>query len=161
MIGVFPLIQSTPDILITEFADDTLYTLKNGKLLPIMIKKPSAHKMNPPMLVGIDFLTDRYVFIGAVEKIFDGSKQKQISMVYDKQSNDFYQFNLLNKDYSTKRFINMYGVALLHNTGLCIMEAEYLLRDYKAGKLKGELKEIASKLNEDDNQVLMLTKFKE
>lgn len=40
------------------------------------------------------------------------------------------------------------------------MGAEYLLQDYKAGKLQGELKQIASKLKEDDNPILMLIKFK-
>ena len=36
-----------------------------------------------------------------------------------------------------------------------------LVELYKEGKLQGELKEIASKLGEDDNPVLMLAKFKE
>lgn len=55
-IGLFPLSQNTPNIMITEFADDTLYSLKDRKLIPIMIKNPSTHKMDPPMLVGVDFL---------------------------------------------------------------------------------------------------------
>ncbi|MFT0237239.1 6-bladed beta-propeller [Bacteroides thetaiotaomicron] len=38
-INIYPLIQNTSNIMITEFADDTLYSLKNKKLYPIMIKK--------------------------------------------------------------------------------------------------------------------------
>lgn len=158
--SIFPLKQNNPDILITDFADDTLYSLKNGKLLPVMIKKPSAHKMTPPMLVGVSFFTDRYIFIDAVEKKLEG-ELKQNSMVYDKQTNDFYQLNLLNKDDSNKYNINLIGTSLLHNTSLCLINPGYLLQAYNDGKLQGTLKLVASKLKEDDNPVLMLIKFKE
>lgn len=159
--NIYPLARNTSEILITEFADDTLYSLKSGKLSPIMIKKPSAHKMASPILVGVNLFTDRYIFIDAIEKKTDESS-KQFSMIYDKQSNVFYQLNLLNRDNSNKRFIRMgNNIALPHNTGINFMNAEYLLLDYKAGKLQGKLKQIASKLKEDDNPVLMLVKFKE
>lgn len=158
--SIYPLIQNNPDILITDFADDTLYFIKNGKLLPTMIKKPSTHKMNPPMLVGVSFFTNRYVFIDAVEKKAEG-KLNQNSMVYDKQTSDFYQLNLLNKDDSNKCHINLIGTGLIHNTSYCLIYPDYLLQAQSANKLKGKLKEIASKLIEDDNPVLMLIKFKE
>ena len=35
-----------------------------------------------------------------------------------------------------------------------------LVKDYKRGRLKGKLKEIAEKLKEDDNPVIMLIKRK-
>ena len=53
------------------------------------------------------------------------------------------------------------GNVLPNNTGIIAQRAEKLLKDYNDGKLEGELKEIASKLKEDDNPVLMLIKFKE
>ena len=36
------------------------------------------------------------------------------------------------------------------------IDAFELCRDYKKGKLKGKLKDIAAKLGEDDNRVIML-----
>ena len=53
------------------------------------------------------------------------------------------------------------GNVLPNNTGIIAQRAEKLLKDYNDGKLEGELKEIASKLKEEDNPVLMLLKFKE
>ena len=35
-----------------------------------------------------------------------------------------------------------------------------LCEDYKKGKLKGKLKEVAATLEEDDNRVIMLVKHK-
>lgn len=163
--NIYPLVQNTPDILISEFADDTLYSLESGKLLPAMTKFPSIHEVTSPMLIAADFFTDRYIFIRAIEKISNKPMPKQISMVYDRQSEDFYHFKLLNKDYSNKEFIyiplKMSGIALPHNTGINCINPEYLSKKYKAGKLHGELKQIASKLKEDDNPVIMLIKFKE
>jgi hypothetical protein len=40
------------------------------------------------------------------------------------------------------------------------LEADQLVESYKRGELKGKLKEIASKLVEDDNPVIMLVKPK-
>lgn len=151
------LVQNTPDIMITEFADDTIYSLKDRRLVPVMIKNPSAHKMNPPMMVGIDLFTDRYIVIVAFEKIFEGNISG-IRMVYDKQSGEFYRLGSKLPIYGSMKGAN---IDLPHNTGLTPISAQYLLQDYNDGKLEGELKEIASKLKEDDNPVLMLIKFKE
>ena len=41
-----------------------------------------------------------------------------------------------------------------------ILEAYQLVEDYEKGKLKGKLKEIASKLDKEDNPVIMLIKYK-
>ena len=156
-ISLFPLSQNTPNIMITEFADDTLYSLKDRKLVPIMIKNPSTHKMDPPMLVGVDFFTDRYISLLACKKEFQ-ERISSINIIYDKQSDEFYRL-------ATRLPISfpMKGgkITLPHNTGLCRITPERLLKDYNDGKLEGELKEIASKLKEDDNPVLMLIKFKE
>ena len=157
--NIFPLAQNTPDIMISEFADDTLYSLKDGKLLPVMIKKPSTHTMTPPILVGVDLFTDRYIFILAYNKKFDEDRISAISMVYNKKkSNNSYQIGtLLPISFPMKSR----GNVLPNNTGIIAQRAEKLLKDYNDGKLEGELKEIASKLKEEDNPVLMLIKFKE
>lgn len=162
--NIEPIIQNVPDILITEFTDDTIFSLKDMKLSPVMIKNPSSHKLPSVMMVGVDFFTDRFVFINALEKNFDGNVPKSNYMVYDKKTKDFYQLALLNKDYVTKRSINgpMKGrCALPRNTAINVFRAEDLVKDNNANKLTGDLKKIASNLNEDDNQVLMLIKFNE
>ena len=41
-----------------------------------------------------------------------------------------------------------------------LLESFQLVEDYKKGILKGKLKEIASKLDEEDNPVIMLIKHK-
>ena len=157
---IYPISQNTPDIMITEFADDTIYSLKNGKLLPVMVKQPSTHTINPPMMVGIDLFTDRYIFIYAIKKVKnEGYNTSDIDYrVYDRQSNEFYSFNTNRLPISIPMKSKL---ACPRNTAIQYINAELLCQAYKANRLEGVLKEIASILKEDDNPVLMLIKFKE
>lgn len=162
--NIEPIVKNGSEIIISEFADDTIYSLKDKKLSPIMVKNPSAHKFTPPMMVAVEFFTDRYVSINILEKIFDGTKPKKNSMVYDRHLKEFCRLALLNKDYTIKRAVKgpvKDRCALPRNTIINVLYAENLIKDNEAGKLGGKLKHIASKLKEDDNPVLMLIKFKE
>lgn len=54
----------------------------------------------------------------------------------------------------------MYNTKLDRNYGFYRFKAEFLVEQYEAGNLQGELKEIASKMDMEDNYVLVLCKFK-
>ncbi len=75
-----------------------------------------------------------------------------------KKSNNSYQIGTL---FPISFPMKSRGNVLPNNTGIIAQRAEKLLKDYNDGKLEGELKEIASKLKEEDNPLLMLIKFKE
>ena len=50
-------------------------------------------------------------------------------------------------------------VQLPENCTLDCHDSERLLKAYREGKLKGKLKEIVSKMTEEDNPVFALSKF--
>lgn len=158
----YPVARNSSEILISEFADDTLYFLEKGKLLPAMIKRPSAHKETPPIMVSVYLFTDRYIFINTFEKEFEQTPGGDY-IVYDRKEKAFYRPNLLkNTADGMSLAIPLKGrTSLPRNMGIFSASAECLVERYNAGKLQGKLKEIASKLQEDDNPVLMLVKFKE
>ncbi len=52
-------------------------------------------------------------------------------------------------------FVNNNEIAIMKR-----LEPYKLVEAYEKGKLKGELKEIAAKLDEEDNAVIMLVKHK-
>lgn len=75
---------------------------------------------------------------------------------------------IYNHDFSNKRVVENLTFDILD---LCVMnsdeiafterlEASDLVEAYHAGKLKGQLKEIASKLTEESNPVILLAKYK-
>jgi hypothetical protein len=113
-------------------------------------------------------------------KLVDFSKFKEegfnfptIPLVYDKQTGEINEQNFYNKDDLSKKPVNIGGTpkrrtginfgnvrVIDHNRYYLSIPAPILRSALEAGELQGELKEIASKITEDDNPVLMLVKFK-
>ena len=82
--------------------------------------------------------------------------------MYDRKEKSIYKYVLYNNDYSNKERVN---IGIWRNTNDEIgyyqkIEAYELVDAYKKNKLKGKLKDVASKLDEDSNAVIMLVKNK-
>ena len=82
-------------------------------------------------------------------------------LVYDKQENGVFKYSIYNDDFSNKREVDFNSGAVNHEIAICnVLEAYKLVEANEKGQLKGKLKEIAAKLDEDDNPVIMLVKHK-
>lgn len=81
-------------------------------------------------------------------------------LVYDKQENAIYEYMLYNGDWEEQ--IISFNSQPINQEVLTwqSMEAPDLIEANAAGKLKGKLKEITDKLDEDSNPVIMLIKPK-
>lgn len=165
---VYPLIRNGKNVYIADWSCDTLFRLSEGKLEPILIKKPSGILQAPQILCYAAFKTSRYTLLTSVEKILTPSILKErkipsIDLMCDHKTGRFYKPTFINKDYVVERnyTIDAIGMELPENSVISCFPAHYLLEDLKTGKLSGKLKEMVSTLDEEDNPVLMLVKFKE
>lgn len=145
---------------------DTLYNYAaDGTLSPFVIRTPSVHTMEPEIFLYMGICTDRYYFMQTVKNVFNFQKGNGFyndELMYDKKEKALFQVTVYNDDYMEKR-----SVAMTANPINCEIEdltslnASRLVEVYNKGQLKdGKLKEIASKLDEDDNPVIMLVKQK-
>lgn len=83
--------------------------------------------------------------------------------MYDLQTREAFQYNVYNGDFSTQRRIDMMTIGKNGNADIAFCQkinAEVLVDAYNKSQLKGKLKEIASKLEEDSNAVIILGKYK-
>lgn len=101
----------------------------------------------------------------SIKNVFDFGKKEgfpRTYILYDTQEKEFSSYIVYNGDYSSKKELHMFMLSPINSTGgLCAtLNASDLCQDYEDGKLKGKLKEIAAKLSEDDNGVIMLVKPK-
>ena len=82
--------------------------------------------------------------------------------VYDKEEKSLYQVAVYNNDYAEKRTVAMTAKSINREIeNVTSLNASPLVEIYKKGQLKeGKLKEIASRLDEEDNPVIMLIKQK-
>ena len=167
--GPGPYSRITPfkgNWILLEPSSDTIYTLMPDRnLRPFIARTPPVHKMNPESFLILRLVSDRYYFMESIKNVFDFGKKEgfpRTHILYDTQEKEFSSYVVYNGDYSSKKELHMFMLSPINSRGgLCAtLNASDLCQDYEDGKLKGKLKEIAAKLSEDDNGVIMLVKPK-
>lgn len=157
--SVYPIMPYFNNYILTELSADTLYKYSpNHTMEPFIVRTPSVRSMNPEKFLLLSLLTDRYYFMEVIEKKIDFSTT---DLVYDNQEKALFRCKVYNSDYTEDKEAYLKSTPLNNEIpSYQYLEAWELVRDYKKGRLKGKLKEIASKLGEEDNPVIMLIKHK-
>jgi hypothetical protein len=126
-----------------------------------LVKSPTA---NPVILLTMGTLTDRYYFLTTMKKVFDFTTGRGFpitELMYDRQENAVFKSAVLNSDYLRKQKVDMNSHPVNKEiAAFQTIDAYRLVEAYKKDELKGKLKEIASKLNEGSNPVIMVMKYK-
>ncbi|MDR2148332.1 MAG: 6-bladed beta-propeller [Tannerella sp.] len=137
---------------ISEFSEDL-----NSKI-PVIVRQPSFFTSDFKGLLFLDLVTRDHYFLrfyrthsDSPEHMTVNRKTKQITL------QNFYNEDDLNKK---KIYFGLSGVDGIRkvddNTCYMLLDAFNLKEAYHNDELKGELKEIAAKIREDDNPVLMI-----
>ena len=163
---IYPIIPvPNNNWILVEPSSDTIYSYSTEyEMKPFLTRVPSIQSMNPEVFLLPSVVTDRYCFMEIVKKEYSFSTGKGFPstfLMYDRQEKSIFRYTVNNADYSYKNIVNMVlspqssEVAFYHK-----IEPSGLVDSYKKGELKGKLKEIASKLDPEDNPVIMLIKHK-
>jgi hypothetical protein len=163
-----PMLANGSDILIADFGLDTLYSYKNDRLTPIAVQYPSAHSTNPPVVIAPFFYTDQFLIFKPVEIRYDSKYALQPLddaplMMWNRKTNEIYRIQLYDSSRPNRKLKNtMEGMQLQNPNQIFIAHyADKLCTDNEEGKLKGELKEVASRLTEEDCHVVAICKLKD
>ena len=161
-------IKSNENFILSTYASDTTYiNHPEVGMKPFIARVPSVHKMETPIFFfpGID--TPHYYMAYTIKKEWDFKANKGYpsqEYIFDKKHSQIYELEaLINKDYIKGGATDLFGLNRAEvPADYCIrtIKAEKLYQDYKEGNLRGKLKEVAATLQEDDNPVLMIVKFK-
>ena len=155
------IIPNQNSFILTESSSDTIYRfLPDYSIIPFMARTPSIQSMEPEVFLLPLMFTERYYFMECWRK--EWGNNPKINLMYDKQEKSTYTITIINGDFSTKRYVEIKFAAINNEIAFWqTLEAYELVEAYKKGEIKdGKLKEIASKLNEEDNPVIMLVKYK-
>ncbi|TAJ11955.1 6-bladed beta-propeller [Marinilabiliaceae bacterium JC017] len=158
-------IPSRDGWLLTRTSSDTVYNyLPDGDVSPLIACTPSTQTMDPQVFLYPTVITNRYYFMKTLKKEFDIERRKGFpttDLVYDNQEKAIFQYSVLNNDYSEEMPVAMKWGFANQEIATCVsLNAFDLIEANEEGHLKGKLKEIASKLDEDSNSVIMLVKHK-
>lgn len=152
--------------ILLEPSSDTIYTfMPDYSLRPFIARTPLVHSMNPESYLILRLISDRYYFMESIKNVYDFSKEEgfpKTYFMYDTQEKDFFSYIIYNGDYAYNKEFYMIMLTPINSKGelWATINAFELCRDYKEGKLKGKLKDVAATLDEDDNRVIMLVKAK-
>ena len=152
--------------LLSELSSDTVYTfMPDYNLRPFIVRTPSIQSMNPEECLILRLFSDRYYFMESINNVYDWNAQEGFPskyFVYDTKELSFSGYTIYNGDFLAKKEIYMSMIKPINHeiTSWNSLEAYQLVESYNKGELKGKLKEIASKLDEDSNPVIMLIKHK-
>ena len=154
--------------ILTAYSTDTIFSYSTDHgLTPFMIRTPSIQSGNAEAYLAPGILTERYYFLYTekMEPVFLNSTLMEFprtNLMYDRHDQTLYEYTIYNDDHPNKKIANM--SERTRNDEIAFwqkIEAHQLVEALEKGELKHyKLKEIALKLDEEDNPVIMLIKHK-
>lgn len=161
------LLANGNEFLIADFGLDTIYSYKDDDLNPIAVQYPSVHSNKTPLIIAPRYYTDKFMIFKPVKFRFTPEYinlpyEEAPNLMWNRKSNEIYQINFYDSNRPNKTIgTNMRGRQFKEtNYMFNWLGAENLCDLYKEGELRGELKELAPKLKEDDNFVIAIYKLK-
>ena len=152
-----PFVHTSEGLVYADHSNDTLYRMTDGMTTsPFIIRIPRVKETEPNKILRFDNETDDWMFLSSIEMAYDFSQNKglhQINYGIEKESGEIFELTLVHPDYEGKEYSPTALNARYYSSG-------ELFTALEEGKLKGKLKEIVSKLDEEDNGVIMLLKQK-
>ena len=162
-----PIIPFHGNWILTLPSSDTIYTYTtDNRLLPFIARTPTIQYMDPAVFLFPQILTEQYYFLQKVKKFdlksFADRAYENTQLLFDRKENTIHECTIYNDDYLNNKVVDLSQQKLIGDDMAAwnIIEAYALVEDYEKGNLKGKLQEIASKLDEEDNPVIMLLKHK-
>ena len=172
LINSYPIIPYHDSWILTILSSDTVFSyLPNQSMRPFMVRTPSIHSLNPVVFLFPEMLTERYYFLQAIKNSPElvGStpmdtrvRFPRAFLLYDRKEQTIFEYTVYNGDYSNQKEVSVSRNTTNNEIAFCSpIEAYQLVESYEKGELKdGKLKEIAAKLDAEDNPVIMLVKHK-
>lgn len=160
------------NLYLTSPSTDTVYVCKPDlTYTPYLVRKPSVHEMETPILLSGFIDTKGKSFFSTEELEFDFESFKdneKWNYMLDKDSGEFFEVTVENQDYegqkillSPAEIICRGGIQQSSNSkvGVIALDSEELLEADKEGKISGSLKDVLGTLD-DEPFVLMILKMK-
>lgn len=164
--GHLPVVKTEGGYLLNPLSADTIYKYSHeGICEPYIARTPGLASMDDPVYLQAGVETSDYIFLNTVR--IDADSEEDMfpghALVYDKKQRKPYRCKVVNADYPEQE-IELDAHVVDHvdrpRCGVIRLHADALLTALEEGKLHGTLKSLAQSLHAEDNDVLMLLKFR-
>lgn len=154
------------DLIIANISSDTLFQLSpNQGLIPLLTRKPSTHASEPRSIWTPFLTTDKFIMIGTFLLDFSAKGGKIPEFMYEFQTGEISRVSIFDTEYDTRpssqgRWSPNAAPAIAKNMAAELIQASSVINAYKGKRLKGNGEEVAKRLDENDNPVVRIIKFK-
>jgi len=164
------------DFVIADMSSDTLYLLtQNRKLTPLLTRKPSVHASSDPLIVWTTLLTtDKFILYSKIpiKLAYAGSGEgggggQSPNYMYEFETGEISDMTILDSDVirnMNRSWKRDWGPgqspAIAKNMTAQLIWPMYIINAYKAKRLTKDMEKFAKTLDEDDNPVVRIVKFK-
>ena len=149
------------DFMIADMSSDTLYRLtQNKELTPILIRHPSVHASKEQRKVWTTLMTtDKFILIGVLTLDFNNSKRggRIPILMYKFETGEISEISFSDSENDRGKWGPSKSPAIAKNMTAELIQAPEIINAYKKKLLKGDF---AAVLDEDDNPVVRIIKFK-
>ena len=169
MIPIFHNMQWGKDYVIADRSSDTIYKLQpDRELTPILVRKPSVHSSDPRTIWTSYFATDKFIVLQTtnldLKALEKGIKSPPVTLLHDFETGETNRVLFHDEAFYWEDWLPypvMVGSHVMpKNTTVKLVQASFLKYAYQRNGLRGELKDLASTLDEDDNPVVVIYTFK-
>lgn len=149
------------DLMIADVSSDTLYQLSppNKKLIPILIRKPSVHTFEPRNVWATLLTTDKFIVIGTILLDFNSIGGKIPRFMYEFETGEISKVSFLDIEFNAV-WSPGNSPAMEKNMTASLVQPSVIIDAYEKKKLKESVENFVQTLNEDDNPVVRIVKFK-
>jgi hypothetical protein len=154
------------DFVIADISSDTIYQLsRNKELSPLLIRNPSVHSSGrltvlSSLMVTDNFLVLRKTVMDDTKSDFDAAFASD-TLIYDLKTREINKVSFVNNDFPSGKWFPTVGVQIPQkNTVASLTQLPSLFDAYPEKKLYGELEKLVATLDEEDNPIVTIVKFK-
>lgn len=159
---IYPLTKNGGKITVSDFSQQLVFQLENGKLNPI-IKRLGVGQLNggSKRLSAVQNLSDHYILFRSYVMRDDKSSGKiQVTepsiIMYDRANKTVAEVDIFNEDLDAPAIIETWNNELPANTSISVIPKFVLDKKHSQGKLSSALEKLYSSLDEEANDVLMI-----
>lgn len=170
-IASHPILQASKGLFVQDLSNDTIFSLDpvTLSLHPAIIRTPGIHTMESEIFLYALIDSPGYTYFMTMERANRNTQHSGYPRKYylhDKKERQIYEAQIINKDYpihDNPLILSGKGDKMLpgaNGFGFYILDPMDLLEAYENNRLTGRLKEISKDLNEEDNPVILVARFK-
>jgi hypothetical protein len=155
------------NFVIADISSDTIFQLsKNKDLVPLFIRKPSVHSSEPRIVWTSQLKTDKFILLWKIilDFVALGNNQNTslyTSLIYNFETEQTNIVSFVNDDFPSRAWIiDADGLDTPKNITAGLINVVLLKDAYEEKQLRGDLEKLVTTLDEDDNPVVMIVKFR-